>query len=128
MATLAQQAAGLRKLKLALQAAESRAKDLKTEFLAAEQGLLTRMEAEGVQSIKHDNTNFVPVQTVYGAVQDRSEFIKWAEETQPELLETRERKAILNEMVRQHLDDGEPLPPGLGFYVRAYISQRGSVK
>jgi hypothetical protein len=31
---------------------------------------------------------------------------------------------LLNEVVREKLDNGEQLPDGLGFYVKQYVSQR----
>ena len=40
------------------------------------------------------------------------------------LLRDHQRKALVNELIRDHLDNGAELPPGLGFYVREYISQR----
>lgn len=53
-------------------------------------------------------------------------FVKWAESNDPDLIQYKERGAELNSLVRQRLDDGEPLPPGVGFYDREYISQRTS--
>lgn len=124
--TLVQDAAVLRDLKQAAAELDARAKEAKQEAQRAELEFFARMDEEGVESIKYDGTLFVPSSTVYGQVQDRSEFVQWAEENMPELLETKERKALVNELIREHLDNGQELSPGLGFYVKEYVSQRVS--
>lgn len=124
--TLAEEAAALRELKLAAEAADKEAKELKARAAQAEIEFFERMDAEGVRGIKVGDTNFVPAETIYGQVQDRSEFVAWAENEMPELLETKERKALVNELIRERLDSGEMLPPGLGYYVRQYVSQRAA--
>lgn len=98
--------------------------DLDKKYRAKQAELMQQMEGLGVESMKIDGTNFVPTSTVYAQMQDRGEFVAWAKENAPELLEDRERKDLLNAEVRRCLDDGEKLPDGLGFYVREYISQR----
>ena len=84
------------------------------------------MEDAGVGSTKVDDTLFVPAETVYGNVQDKAAFIEWAQQQDEALVEPKPRGDLLNALVREHLDDGKPLPPGVGFYVRRYISQRGA--
>jgi hypothetical protein len=37
-----------------------------------------------------------------------------------------ERKRVLNELVRERLDNGEPLPPGIGLDVKEKISMRAA--
>lgn len=122
--TIAEEAADLRRLKLAAGEAAGRAAALKAEADEAERHFFERMAEEGVESIKHGGTLFVPVETNYGQIQDRAEFVAWAEENRPELIERKERQKLVNELVREHLDSGEVLPPGVGFYTRQYISQR----
>ncbi len=124
MNTLAQDAADLRVLKRQAESLDAQTKEAKALAQTAELALFERMASEKVDGIKYDGTNFVPVETSYGQVQDRSEFVAWAEDEMPELLETKERKALVNELVRERLDNGETLPPGLGFYVKQYVSQR----
>lgn len=124
--TIAEQAEQLRALKREAAEADSIAKDLKAQYKEAEIELHERMSQEGIQSIKHDGTLYVPAGTTYGQVQDRAEFVAWAEAERPELLETKERKALVNEIVRECLDNGTELPPGLGFYVQEYVSLRTS--
>lgn len=95
-------------------------------FKQQQRKVMELMQETGVESMKLEGVNFVPTETVYATVNDRSEFVKWAEENDDELLEPREVKEVLNSLVREHLDDGSPLPPGVGFYVREYISQRAA--
>lgn len=124
--SLNQDAAALREMKLARDEAKAQYEDLDKQFKSAQAELLERMEEEGCEGTKVDGTNFVPTKTIYGQVQDRSAFVEWAQENEPELLEPKERKELINELVRQKLDDGEPLPPGLNFRVQEYISQRAA--
>lgn len=107
--------------------AKSEYEALKAECDEMEASLLERMESEEVDSMKTNGLNYVPAQTPYGSVNDRAEFIKWAQENgQEELLEVKERKKLINQIARRHLDDGEPLPPGMSFYVKDYISIRAA--
>lgn len=124
--TLAQEAAALHELRKEQAEAKDTHDDLKLKADEAELRLFARMEHEEAQSFRHASlgVNFVRAETTYGQVQDRSVFVEWAEKQSPELLETKERKALINELVREHLDDGKPLPPGLGFHVKQYVSQR----
>ncbi len=124
--TLAQDAAALRVLKEKATKMTLEAKTLTAQAQECEMALFERMDNEGVNGIKVGPTNFVPIETNYGQVQDRAAFIEWAEAEQPELIEPRERKALINELVNEALDNGTPMPPGLGFYTRQYISQRNS--
>jgi hypothetical protein len=97
------------------------------EFKAHQRDTMERMEADDVQGLKAHGVSFtLNKPTHYGQIQDRSEFVAWAEENEPELVETKERAALLNALVRARLDDGEPLPPGVGFYSRQHISMRES--
>lgn len=84
------------------------------------------MEAEEAENHKTRGTLFSPVKKQFASIQDRDEFIKWALDNDPDLVQYKERSAELNALVRARLDDGEPLPPGVGFYDREYISQRAS--
>lgn len=124
--TVAEQATKLRQIKLAAARAVDRGKELSAEAQAAELALFERMEHDNISGIKVGDTNFIPISTNYGQVQDRAAFIEWAQTEQPELVETKERKALVNELIREALDNGDPMPPGLGFYTKQYISQRAS--
>lgn len=122
--TITQQARRLAKLKAASVAADERAETANRAFKDAERALHERMAAEGVGSIKVDGTSFVPASTIYGTIQDREAFIAWAQDNEEELLEPKERKSLINELAREAVEQGRELPPGMGFYVRDYVSQR----
>ncbi len=124
--TIQQEAKELRELKESYVESKAETDSLKRQFDKAQADLIERMDTDAVEGLKVDGTNFIPTKTIYGQVQDRSEFVAWAEQEAPELLEPKERSELINELVRQKLDDGEQLPPGLNFRVREYISQRAT--
>lgn len=100
--------------------------DLKTEREKLDQQIIEYMEHRKIQGQKIDGTNFVPTETIYAQVQDSDEFTQWALERDDTLVEYKPRKEQLNELVRERLDNGEAMPPGLGFYVKQTISQRAA--
>lgn len=126
MTTLPEDARKLASLRSRYERAKGDADVYKEEMDKAERALFERMEHEDVGSIKVGRSNFVRAATTYGQVQDRGAFIAWAEENAPELVESKERKALVNEIVRQCIEDGVSLPDGLGFYVKQYVSQRAA--
>lgn len=126
MSTLAEDARKLASIRKRYERAKADADVYKEEMDKAEMSLFERMEHEDVGSIKVGQSNFVRAATAYGQVQDRAAFVAWAQENAPELIESKERKALVNELVRERLDDGAPLPDGLGFYVKQYVSQRAA--
>lgn len=102
----------------------AQAKEAKKTRESAERNLITRMEAEECRSFRTpDGSLFVPTQTVYAQVQDRAAFVEWAEQNEIELLEKTERKALCSELVRERLDNNEPMPPGMGYYIKEYVSR-----
>jgi hypothetical protein len=126
MTSISQDATHVANLKANYERAKKEADDAERAFKEAQMALYERMEHEDIGSLKVGNINFVRAETAYGTVQDRAAFVKWALEERPELVEHRERAALINELVRESLNDGTPLPPGLGFYVRQYVSQRSA--
>lgn len=124
--TLVQEALHVRKLKRDLKEKKDKADEAKRKHDEAERHLIQRMEGEGCDSISADHTLFVPTRTVYGQINDRDEFVSWAAENDESLVETKERKGLINELVRERLDNGEELPPGLTFRVDEYVSQRAA--
>ena len=63
-----------------------------------------------------------PEPTWYAQVQDRGALHKWAKDNRPGLLRTREEDALLNQLVRERINSGQALPPGLGAYPRKTVS------
>lgn len=126
MATITEGLKELRDLRDQRDEANDEYKALAALYTAKEAELLEQFEDEDTDGVKALGFNFVPQETPYAQVQDSSEFIEWAKQHDDELIEDKPRKALLNQLVRQHLDDGAPLPPGLGFYVKKFISFRAA--
>jgi hypothetical protein len=124
--TIDQEARQLKKLREERDAAKSVFEDTDRAYKVAMDHLYQRMEAGSVDGLKVDGVSFVPSETVYANVQDREAFVSWAKENDEQLIEDKERKALLNAAVRERLDNGETLPDGVGFYVRESISLRSS--
>lgn len=124
MSTLAQDLRALRKLKLAYVAAKEKADEAERKFKSLQNDVWTRMDAEETDSQRVSGVLYVKQGTEYGVVQDEDAFLRWATENAPELVKEAVRKGPLNELVRARIRNSEPLPDGVGFYVREYISQR----
>lgn len=124
MSTAQEDARALRALRDKKDALYAQHKAAEEAYSKAHGALLERFEDEEIDGLKTGGTNYVPTSTTYGTIQDRDEFVRWASEEAPELLQVKERPALLNELVRECHDDGRALPPGVGSYPKAYISQR----
>lgn len=116
----------MRLLKRKATEANARAKDAKEAFEDMQRRCLERMEEEDTESTKAYGTTFTPVRKVYATIQDRAAFVEWAKDNDEELIEDKERKTELDRVVRTAIDDGQELPPGVGFYEKAFISQRAA--
>jgi len=99
------------------------AKEVRAEAKEAEAQLMERMEQEDCDSHSTGGKLYTKVVTNYHVIQDRAAFEEWAASYDEELLEVKPKGDLLNALIRQRLDDGEPLPPGLGFYPKEYISK-----
>jgi hypothetical protein len=125
MGTITEKLQDLARLKEHRDDAKSDYDEYKRRHAELEAELIERMAEEDVDSMKSGGINFVPARTPYGSVNDRAAFIEWCKESgNDDLLEVKERKQLINQIAREHLDDGRPLPPGMAFYVKEYISQR----
>jgi hypothetical protein len=101
-----------------------------TERLRGEQEQLQRqlfaaLEAKNAQGIKAGGTNFSRVTQRYAQIQNRAKFVKWAAENAPSLIESKERKQLLDEKVRELVDNGQTLPEGVGLQIKDTISMTG---
>lgn len=126
MPTLSQELIALRKRRAEYDRKRKSAEAAEDVFKKAQARLYERMEAESVQSMKVDGTLFVRSETAYATTQDREAFVEWAENHDSGLIEMKERAALLNQLIREKLDNGEELPPGVGYYVRQVVSQRAA--
>lgn len=121
--TLEDEIRRVRQFRAMYESAQAQADEAKEAYDRAHQALFDRMEATGVKSINLDGATATRKSTVFGNVNDKAEFIRWAELNAPELVSPAPRKALVNELVRQKLDNGEELPPGVDYFVRNYVSQ-----
>lgn len=128
MPTVQQDLRELRKLKADRDKKKEAFSAAEDKFKRKQYEVYARMEAEGIGSTTDTRLGiqFVPAETVYATIQDRSEFVDWAKANDVELVKEDAREDLLNQLVRERLDNGEPLPPGVGFRVRQYISQRAA--
>lgn len=125
MTTITQDMERLHELRATARGLKTEADAAKLDADRAEYELFQRMEHERVGAQRVDGIgNFVRAETEYAQVQDETELLAWAEIEMPEIFEQKPRKKILNELVKERLNSGQPLPPGLGFYVKQYVSVR----
>lgn len=105
------------------------AAEAKLDYDRAHQALWDRMDATGVDGMKIDGMTYSKnKQKPYSTVQDKDALYRWAVEegNMPELFDPQPRGELLNETVRQRLDNGEAMPPGVGWYPKHTVSQRKS--
>lgn len=88
---------------------------------------LEEAELDGANAtIDGKKVNFSKYEIVFAHLQSVEEFKEWAAQEDGEAYfegEPRVRQDLLNALVRQRLDDGEPLPPGVGIYVETRLSR-----
>lgn len=108
-----------------------RAKAAAVETAAHERAMYDRMIEDGwtpnKSSIKLDGVTHRPAATDYAVVQDKAELVAWLKENDAGVIESEKlRKGELDRLVRERLQNGQPLPPGLGYWTKTYISTRGA--
>lgn len=123
--TIPQRLAELARLREQYRAEQAVADATKAEHDRLQKILHEDMKEAGLLTIGTDTDTFTRKSTYYAQVENQDEFIAWAESEGllEEFTETAAVKGRLNELVRQRLQDGEMLPPGLGFYSKDYISK-----
>ncbi len=122
--TLTQDLITLRKLKREASELDKRQKEAAKLAKALEIKVFERMEQDEVDSVKAAGSNFVRAETVFASIQDREAFLDWAKSNDESLVKETEESALLNQLVREKLDNGETLPDGVGFYARRYVAVR----
>lgn len=123
MATLAQELREMHTMFEEAKALDKQAKEIRMEAKEREARLLERMAEEEVDSQATNGTVYTPASTIYHTIQDEAAFLAWAESAAEQLVEVKARSDLMNQLVRERLDNGEELPPGVGFYTRDYISK-----
>lgn len=124
MATLGQDLVKLKALKQDASAKTKVAKAATDKMKEWERRCFERMDAEETDGHRTHGSLYTPVSKEYAQIQDFGAFKDWCETTGEDLIQDTTRDKELNALVRRLLDDGHPLPPGVGFYTRDYISVR----
>lgn len=124
MTTLTEDCEELSRLNDEAKDLDKRAKEAKALAKEAEARLLERMQQERCRGHATDTTLYTPTTTNYAVVQDEAAFLAWVATYDEDLTEVKPKSGLLNELVRERLDNGEPLPPGVGFYPKEYISKK----
>jgi hypothetical protein len=75
--------------------------------------------------IKLGGMHFSPQETHFAVVQDKQALVQWIKDHDDSIVEDRLKQEELNHIVRTRLDNGEPLPPGLGFWTKDWVSTKG---
>jgi hypothetical protein len=125
MITLEEEIRSVRALRRDYEEKRTAADEAEAAWKKARLALWERMDATGVKSINIDSRTASAKSTIYGTISDKAKFIEWAEENAPELVAPAPRKGLVNELVRQRLDNNEELPPGVNWYVDKYVSDTG---
>lgn len=116
--------AELRRFKMKAIAAENAAIAAKDEHVQFQADLFQDMREQEIRSVNTETAQFVARSTIYATVQDQDAFQVWAQEKglEEDYFTPKPAKARLNELVRDRIDSGEDMPPGISFYPRDYIS------
>lgn len=114
----------LAELKTVEKQAKRKAADAENERKNFEYALHEALEARGVLGHKTTTHTFSLRTTLYGHVEDVDAFRAWAEENGEDdtYFRTEEAKGRINELVRDCIETGQPLPPGVGWYPRKQIT------
>lgn len=91
-----------------------------------------RMEAEDALDDNGGGTQrnkfgtFTASQTILASINDREAFEAWAAEQDETYFEEKAREGIINQLARELLDNGQPLPPGLTVYPQRRVTVKGA--
>src|SRR5581483_6010803 len=97
------------------------AEEAKLAYDIAHLALWERMDGSGVSRVEIDGRLYSKVAPQpYGTVADKAALRRWAvdEGNAPELFEQEPRAKLINELVRQRIDNGGELPPGINWYTK----------
>jgi hypothetical protein len=100
------------------------------EKKGAQQLVILTLEEEELEgapvTIDGEKLQFSKYEFTAGQITDRKAFEEWAAQEDSESFfepAPRVRGELLNALVKQRLDDGEPLPPGVSTYVETRLSR-----
>jgi hypothetical protein len=111
-------------LKAAKHEAKKAAEAAEQAYRELEDHVHGQLSEVDIPSIKHSGRTFSRNSTVYATITDFEAFERWCRDHDllEEFIKLEEQRARLNELVRDHLDNKQDLPPGVGYRVRNYIS------
>lgn len=103
---------------------DQQAKEARRDHERYQAQVYDHMREQGLLSIKTHKGTYSAKSTVYAKVQDLDAFIEWATANglSEEFLREKEVGARLNEFVRDAVANGSPLPNGVVWYPKEYIS------
>ena len=97
---------------------------------AAKYAVIDKFAHEEIEGcpVKIDGTEvfFRQYEFHHPKIENLEAFKAWAEEDDPEAFfepDRRIRKDVLSGFVKRHVEDGEPLPPGIGLYAETKLSR-----
>lgn len=104
---------------------EKQIKEINTKLEACSQILVERLEEDGITSFKTDLGTFYIKDEPYSSVSDRPAFYSWVRENKLEDLFTIHYQTMSG-MVKERLENGEELPPGISVFMKSSIQRRTS--
>ena len=89
--------------------------------------LASGLKPEANDGVKLDGMNYSPQETYFAVVQDKSELVDWLlTDGDSSIVEEKLKQEALNQIVRECIDNGQPLPPGLGFWQKTWVSTKAA--
>lgn len=83
------------------------------------------LRPEANDGIKLDGVNFSPQETYFATVQDKAALVEWLlAEGDESIVEEKLKQDALNQLVREFIDNNQPLPPGLGYWQKTWVSTK----
>lgn len=116
-----------RRLKDEKEALEAKIRELNVAIAAHDIALAAWLEEAGLTQFKTDDgdTLFIKDEP-YTSVEDREKWMGWIQETKQEALLS-VNYMTMNSIVKDRLQQGQPVPPGLKVYIKTGINiRRGS--
>lgn len=131
MSTLAEDLYTLRFKKQAAAKTTKVAKVIAADAKAWEMHCYERIDAElgtdeyGGASLRNKHGTFVAAETIMANISDAEAFEAWAREQDESYFLEKPREAIINQLARECIDNGEELPPGLTVYPKRKVTVKG---
>lgn len=122
--TLPEMLTRLAELKNKYRALDEKAKKARHEHERFQAEVYEFMRDNGLLTVKTNSGTYSAKSTIYAKVQDLEQFLDWARtmELDEEFVREKEVGARLNEYVRDAVANGSPLPDGVVWYPKEYIS------